>query len=112
MMDAPVSAGELAMAHLDDDNPTAGAGDLNGSSESPSAAGLEQRVKALEQENARLRAELADLNRARELDQLELSAHRLRGLPTSKEQWEQMVATAQPGDEVLGELIEKLERAE
>jgi len=91
------------MANLDDD-PPAGGPDGDGIGET-----LEQRVARLERENERLRLELADLKQLRAADQLELRAHRTRGLPAGKAEWDRMVAEGVAGDQFIRDVVAGLE---
>jgi hypothetical protein len=74
------------MSKLDETNGAPG-GEPNDGTETPPRDLLQQRIRELERENARLRDELARVSELRETELLELQAHRVRNLPASEAEW-------------------------
>jgi predicted nucleic acid-binding Zn-ribbon protein len=91
------------MSNLDEpDIPqTGGASEVPASNE---PGGTESRMKELERENARLRAELADLRSKHKQDRELMMAYMLEGMPRTREEFDRVRAESLPFDEVLRQL--------
>ena len=88
------------MANLDDDTPPMGGG-ANGTPEASTPAAPDQHIKALEQENARLRNELTELRARHDRDRELLGALLLEGMPRDEKEFQEMLANSVSFSDVL-----------
>ncbi|MBX9584075.1 MAG: hypothetical protein K2X87_27565 [Gemmataceae bacterium] len=93
------------MTHLDETGTPAGDGENRGVNGNPPAADGPSRLQELERENARLRAELAEVRAKHQLDRDLLLDYMLEGMPRTEEEFHRAVREGPTFGQLLDELI-------